>query len=337
MHNRRMRYAVGLMLAFILAIVGGASAQSPQPFDDWLTDLLTEARGRGFSDDLLSQTLVGLTPLHRVIASDRRQAEAILPFEEYLRRRVTPEKVQRGRELVAEHQELLGRIRETYGVPPSIVVAIWGLESRFGQHSGDVPVFQALATLAWEPRRAAFFRGQLYDALTMVDRGHIDAASMKGSWAGAMGQPQFMPSSYLAYAVDFDGDGRRDIWNSPADTFASIANYLARHGWRAEEPWGREVHLTAAVAQRAARTLGMRSSGCRAMREMIGPARLTHWQRLGVRSADGAKLLADLPEAALVRAGRHGFLVHTNYHALLRYNCAHHYALSVAILADRIE
>ena len=328
---------VVLLIALLILWATSGAAQPPQSFDDWLADLLAEARGRGYSDDVLSQTLVGLTPLHRVIASDRRQAEAVLTFEEYLRRRVTPAKVQRARELIAEHQELLTRVRETYGVPPSIVVAIWGLESRFGQHSGDVPIFQALATLAWEPRRAAFFRGQLYDALTMVDRGHIDVASMKGSWAGAMGQPQFMPSSYLAYAVDFDGDGRRDIWASPADTFASIANYLARHGWRANEPWGHEVQVPTAVAQRAARTLGTRSSGCRAMREMIGPARLTHWQRLGVRSADGAKLLADLPEAALVRAGRHGFLVHANYHALLRYNCAHHYALSVAILADRIE
>ena len=335
MHKWTMRARLPIVFAILWATA--AAAQSPQTFDDWLADLLAEARGRGYSDELLAQTLVGVTPLPRVIASDRRQAEAVLTFEEYLKRRVTPERVRRGRELAEEHRELLGRIRDAYGVPPAVIVAIWGLESRFGQHSGDVPVFQALATLAWEPRRAAFFRGQLYDALTMVDRGHIDAASMKGSWAGAMGQPQFMPSSYLAYAVDFDGDGRRDIWASPADTFASIANYLASHGWRADEPWGREVRLTPTIAQHAARTLGTRKSGCRAIREMIGPARLAAWQRLGVRGIDGGKLMAGPPEAALVRAGRHGFLVHGNYNALLRYNCAHHYALSVAILADRIE
>ena len=325
-----------LAVAFLIGVTS-AAAQTPQTFDDWLAALLAEARGRGYSDELLAQTLVGVTPLPRVIASDRRQAEAVLTFEEYIKRRVTPERVQRGRELVAEHREVLTRISHAYGVPPSVIVAIWGLESRFGERSGDVPVFQALATLAWEPRRAAFFRGQLYDALTMVDRGHIDAASMKGSWAGAMGQPQFMPSSYLAYAVDFDGDGRRDIWTSAADTFASIANYLASHGWRADEPWGREVRLTPAIAQHAARALGTRKSGCRAIREMIGPARLARWQRLGVRGTDGGNLLAGPPDAALVRAGRHGFLVHGNYDAILRYNCAHHYALSVAILADRIE
>src|SRR5437667_439706 len=205
---------------------------------------------------------------------DRRQAERTQSFEEYVRRRVTPWVVRRGRELAAEHRELLAQIRERYGVPPEIVVAIWGIESGFGQYGGTVPVFQALATLAWDPRRARLFRAQLYDALTMVDRGHIDAPSMVGSWAGAMGQPQFMPSSYLAYAVDFDGDGRRDIWMSPADTFASIANYLAGHGWRADEPWGYEVRVRPRVVQRATRTLKHRDSGCRAMRETIGPARL---------------------------------------------------------------
>jgi membrane-bound lytic murein transglycosylase B len=151
-----------------------------------------------------------------------------------------------------------------------------------------------------------------------------------------MGQPQFMPSSYLSYAVDFDGDGRRDIWTSPADTFASIANYLARHGWRGEAPWGHEVQVSAAAAKRAERSLGARESGCRAMREMLGPAPLAEWHRLGVRRAGGGKLPAGSQKAALVRVGNRRFLVHGNYDALLRYNCAHYYALSVALLADRI-
>jgi membrane-bound lytic murein transglycosylase B len=334
-----MRVARLLALAILCTAVSMGAAQSgaPQPFEEWLAELLAEARARGYSDALLGQTLVGLTPLARVIASDRQQPEATLTIEEYLRRRVTPETVQRGRELAGEHRELLARVQEAYGVPARFIVAIWGLESKFGSYSGDVPVFQALATLAWEPRRATFFRGQLYDALRMVDRGYIDAPSMKGSWAGAMGQPQFMPSSYLAYAVDFDGDGRRDIWTSAADTFASIANYLARQGWRPDEPWGREVQIAPAVVQRAIRTLGMRSTGCRAMREMIGPARVADWQRLGIRSADGTDLPAAAPWGALVRAGSRSFLVHDNYDAILRYNCAQAYALSVAILADRIE
>jgi membrane-bound lytic murein transglycosylase B len=331
-----MRAVSLVALALVIALTSASHAQPSQAFDEWLQDLLTEARTRGYSDELLAQTLAGLTPLPRVIVSDRRQPEVTLTFDEYLRRRVTPAVVQRGRELATEHREIFAQVRDAYGVPPTIILAIWGLETRFGRYGGDVPVFQALATLAWEPRRATFFRAQLYDALTMVDRRHIDAASMKGSWAGAMGQPQFMPSSYLAYAVDFDGDSRRDIWMSAADTFASIANYLVSHGWQGDEPWGREVRVTPAAAERAARALGTRKSGCRAMREMIGPAPLAAWQRLGVRRPDGANLPTGGPAASLVRVGKQRFLVHGNYDALLRYNCANYYALAVATLADRI-
>jgi membrane-bound lytic murein transglycosylase B len=326
-----------LRLALVLLVLAlPALAHAQQPFDEWLADLHAEARGRGYSDDLLTQALTGLTPLQRVIASDRKQPEVVLTFDEYFRRRVTLPVIADGRDLAGRHQEILGRVRDAYGVPPNVIVAIWGLETRYGRYSGDTPIFQALATLAWEPRRASFFRSQLYDALTMVDRGHIDVPSMKGSWAGAMGQPQFMPSSYLSYAVDFDGDGRRDIWTSAADTFASIANYLSRHGWRGDLPWGYEVRVSAPAMKRAERSLAARESGCRAMRDMLGPASLTEWQRIGVRRAGGGKLPAGPHKAALVRVGSRSFLVHGDYDALLRYNCAHYYALSVALLADRI-
>ena len=329
-----MRIVLLLMLVVLSAFATHATAQKPS-FDQWLAALLAEARAKGYSDDLLQQTLVGVTPLERVIAADRRQAETVLTFEEYVRRRVTPEIVRRGRELGEEHRELLRRVQDAYGVPPAVILSIWANESRFGRWSGDVPVFQALATLAWDPRRATFFRGELFNALRIVDKGHIDAAGMLGSWAGAMGQPQFMPSSYLAYAVDFDGDGRRDIWTSHADTFASIANYLKRHGWSADEPWGHEVEIAPAAATRIGRTITPRRDGCRAMRDMAGPAKLATWQRLGVRRPGDENLPAN-GAAALVRAGDRRFLVRDNYDALLRYNCAHHYALTVGILADRI-
>jgi membrane-bound lytic murein transglycosylase B len=241
-----MRARVLLALAILVMLASPVPAQGPG-FGEWLDALLAEARERGYSEELLQQTLVGLTPLERVIKADRRQTESILTFEEYVRRRITPEVVRRGRDLADEHRDLLTRIQQTYGVPPSIVLSVWANESRFGRFAGDVPVFQALATLAWEPRRAPYFRGELFHALSIVADGHIDAASMVGSWAGAMGQPQFMPSSYRAYAVDFDGDNRRDIWSSHADTFASIANYLKEHGWQADQSWGREVTMTAAA------------------------------------------------------------------------------------------
>jgi membrane-bound lytic murein transglycosylase B len=324
-----------LTLAILVVLACPVRAQSPG-FVEWLDALLAEARDRGYSDELLQQTLVGVTPLERVVNADRRQTESVLTFEEYVRRRVTPDVVRRGRELAEEHRDVLARIEETYGVPPSIVLSIWANESRFGRVAGDIPVFQALATLAWEPRRAPYFRSELFHALRIVADGHIDASSMRGSWAGAMGQPQFMPSSYLAYAVDFDGDSRRDIWTSYADTFASIANYLKEHGWQAGESWGREVSMSRAVARRTARAVKPRGDGCRAMRAMSSPAGMTTWRRLGVRSVDGDTLTMTAPDAALVRAGQRGFLVHANYDVVLRYNCHHHYALTVALLADRI-
>ena len=317
-----------LALALVLLVAEPSAAQPRQPFDAWLAELMNEARARGYSDALLDQTLAGLTPRPGVIASDRRQAERTQSFEEYIRRRVTAAVVQRGRELAAEHREPLTQIRARYGVPPEIVVAIWGFESGYGRYGGSVPVFQALATLAWDPRRARLFRAQLYDALTMVDRGHIDAPSMVGSWAGAMGQPQFMPSSYLRYAVDFDGDGRRDIWVSTADTLASIANYLHGQGWRADEPWGREVLVPKRMPVSA------RRAGCRAMREMSRAFAVAEWRRSGLRPVGGGALGG--PDASLVRAGKRRFLVHANYEALLQYNCAHHYALGVGLLAERI-
>jgi membrane-bound lytic murein transglycosylase B len=314
----------------------GAPVVTGPPFAEWLEALQAEARTRGFGEDLLERTLAGLSPLMDVVARDRRQPEVALTFEEYVTRRLTPEVVRRGQELAREHAALLARVEEAYGVPPAVVVAIWGLESRFGQHAGEVPVIQALATLAWEGRRAALFRGQLWDALAMVARGDVEPASLKGSWAGAMGQPQFMPSSYLAYAVDFDGDGRRDIWTSHADTFGSIAHYLARQGWRAGEGWGREVRVEPEAMKRIGAELRGRASGCRAMRDIVGPASAADWQRLGVRRLEGGALPAADPPAGLVQAGARRFLVHANYDAVLRYNCAHHYALTAGLLADRI-
>jgi membrane-bound lytic murein transglycosylase B len=310
--------------------------ETPMTFERWLGQFLAEARERGFSDDLLARTLGGIRPLPQVVQSDRRQPEMILTFEQYFDRRVTPEVVRQGQELLRGHAPLLARVREAYGVHPAVIVAVWGMESQFGRSAGHIPVFPALATLAWEPRRATFFRAQLYDALAIVARGDIDESRMTGSWAGAMGQPQFMPSSYLAYAVDFDGDGRRDIWTSHADTFASIANYLARHGWRGDETWGHEVRVPPAAAGRLPAGPEPTAPGCRAMRSIRGPMRLDDWQRLGVRRADGGDLPTVDRQAGLVEVDRRRFLVHRNYMALLRYNCAHHYALTVALLADRL-
>ena len=240
-------------------------------------------------------------------------------------------------EHAAAERVTLQQVSDRYGVQPRYLVAVWGMESNFGRFSGVRPVVQALATLAWEGRRGAFFTSELMDALRIVDRGDIDLAVMKGSWAGAMGQTQFMPSSYLRHAEDFDGNGDRDIWRSTPDVLASIANYLKAYGWKADETWGREVRLPAAKADSIVETVGLRTEGCRAEREMTVRRPLKQWQALGVRALDGKALPSAERDASLLRAGKRAFLVYGNYEALLGYNCAHAYALAVSQLADRIR
>jgi membrane-bound lytic murein transglycosylase B len=314
-----------------------AEVDAPQEFAPWLDTLMAEARDRGYSTELVTEALGDLEPLTRVVASDRTQAELTLTFDRYYRTRVTAQTVRRGRELAREHRTLLSRIERTYGVPPRVILAIWGLESRFGRNTGRTPVFQALATLAWEPRRAAFFRGQLFDALTMVSRGYINVSSMTGSWAGAMGQTQFMPSSYLLYAVDFDGDGHRDIWRSTPDALASIASYLKGYGWNEDQAWGREVRVPAAARARIEDEVPARTDGCFAMRNMTERRPLTDWRRFGVRRVDGGPLPEAMMPAGLATLGARTFLLYPNYDVILGYNCAHHYALSVALLSERLR
>jgi len=309
---------------------------TPPPFDAWLSTLIAEARARGFDSGLIDRTLVGLQPLPRVVASDRSQAELVDTLDRYISVRVTPQLVRRGRELERTHARLLTRIEQTYGVPRQYLLSIWGLESRFGRLIGRTPVFQALATLAWEPRRADFFRAQLFDAMQMVARGHIEPGRMTGSWAGAMGQTQFMPSSYLEYAEDFDGDGRRDIWTSVPDSLASIANYLRGYGWQTGESWGREVRAPEA-ATAAAQVLPQRGVGCYAIRTMTARKAVDEWRQLGVRRADGSRLPSSTLEASLATVGDRTFLVYRNYDAILGYNCAHFYALAVSMLADQLR
>jgi membrane-bound lytic murein transglycosylase B len=310
--------------------------ESRPTFSDWLSELRDEAIQRGIAAEIVSQAFDGIEPLERVIASDRNQAEFVLTFDRYLSRVVTPETVRRGRQLYAQHQPLLERVQEAYGVQPRFILAFWGIESRFGRVQGRLPIIPALATLAFDPRRSGFFRNQLFDALEMVNRGYIELPSMRGSWAGAMGQPQFMPSSYLAYAVDFDGDGRKDIWSTEADIFASIANYLSSHGWSDKHTWGREVRVPPGSRARIAAAAPTRASGCAAMRDMRGPLPLDRWHQLGVRRADGGSLPVASLDAWLVTSGSRNFLVYGNYRTILAYNCAHYYALTVGTLADRI-
>jgi membrane-bound lytic murein transglycosylase B len=330
---------VGLVLAHPVAgIVRAQSPEAPRPsFSEWLAGVRSEALSRGIREEIVDAALADVSePLPVILERDRSQAETVLSLEKYLARRVTPKLIKSGRDAYARERELVERIGERYGVPPRIIVAIWGAESNFGRFSGVRPTVSALATLAWDPRRATFFRGELFNALEILNRGDIDLPHLRGSWAGAMGQVQFMPSSYLKFAEDFDGDGRRDIWSTPSDVFASIANYLAGHGWQAGESWGREVKVTPEVARRIASDVAPRNGTCQATRNMTVALPLARWQELGVRQPSGKALPKSETPASLVSGTTRHFLVYPNYDALLEYNCAHSYAITVALLGDAI-
>jgi membrane-bound lytic murein transglycosylase B len=317
---------------------GPAAEVSTRPsFADWLAAVRAEALARGIRPEIVESALADVPePLPVVIERDRAQAEVVETLEQYISRRLTTRNIARGRDQLARQRGLLQRIADTYGVPAPLIVGIWGLESNYGRFTGVRPIIAALATLAYDPRRATLFRNELFSALEILNRGYIDLPRLKGSWAGAMGQPQFMPSSYLEWAEDFDEDGQRDIWSSPGDVFASVANYLKGHGWKDGEPWGREVKVSPEAARAISREIERRDGSCRARRDMTAPLPAERWRALGVRLPDGGALPEDLPDASLVSGTRRHFLAFANYDALLEYNCAHAYALTVGLLSDAI-
>jgi len=314
------------LLAFAALMLAPAAAHAQEDFATWLTALRAEARSQGISDQTLNAALDGIAPIQRVIELDRDQPEFTQTFWTYLGKRVSASRIERGRALLKKNADLLRRIQAQYGVQARFLVAFWGLETNFGQYMGSFPVIGSLATLAHDPRRSDFFRAELLDALRIVEGGHVSPASMKGSWAGAMGQPQFMPSTFVRHAVDDDGDGKRDIWNSLPDVFASASNFLKRSGWQEGETWGREVTLPSGF--------DLELGGLKLRRT------LDEWQRLGVRHANGS----DLPrvagmQASLILPGGHrgpAFLVYQNFRTIMVWNRSILYAIAVGHLADRL-
>ena len=302
----------------------GAAAQAVE-FGDWLADFRVEAAQAGISPAVLDAALGNVKPIPRVIELDRKQPESTQTFEEYLARRVTADLAREGRRLLDKHRALLEAIGEEYGVQPRFIVALWGAETRYGKYTGGFSVIASLATLAHDGRRSKYFRGELLNALRIIDAGHITADQMTGSWAGAMGQSQFMPSSFLHYAVDYDGDQRRDIWGTHADIFASAANYLAHAGWRDDQTWGRKAWLPDGFDPTLA-DLGV-------------VKRLGEWQALGVRRADGSDLPArDLRASIIMPGGEDGpaYVIYDNYRAILKWNRSNYFGVSIGTLADLI-
>lgn len=310
-------------LAFLMLALGSVPAQEPNEFDVWLTGLREEALEQGIRPELLDRALAEVAPMPRVIELDRNQPEFTKTFQQYLELVVPPARVARGRRLLTQHRALLDDIYARYGVQPRFLVAFWGIETNFGETLGGFKVIPALVTLAHDGRRSAYFRGELLDALHILNENHIAPEQMMGSWAGAMGQCQFMPSSFRLYAVDHDGDGRRDIWGNRADVFASAANYLAKSGWQGDRIWGRAVKLPADFAVPE------------------GRLHLSEWQARGVRRADGRDLpqAPDLMAKLILPGTGHdpAYLVYDNFEAILKWNRSTYFALAVGILSDRLR
>ncbi len=297
-------------------------ARGQESFAAFVNGVKAEARRAGLREMTLQQAFAGVEPNQKVIELDRRQPEFTLTWPEY-RARVLPEsRLQAARENYARERPLLARVEERYGVDPLIIMGIWGVESAFGANKGSYRLIEALSTLAWEGRRAAYFRSELINALRILDQGDVTPAHMTGGYAGAMGQPQFMPSSFLRFAVDFDGDGRRDIWDSKADVFGSVGNYLAKNGWRRGEPWAQPVWLPPGFDTAAAQRDNRRS--------------LDEWMRIGVRRLDGRELgRADVQGAVVVPSGAEpgeGFMTYSNFNVIRRYNPSDFNALAVGLL-----
>nr|WP_322868131.1 lytic murein transglycosylase [Aquicoccus sp. G2-2]MEA1114364.1 lytic murein transglycosylase [Aquicoccus sp. G2-2] len=312
---------------------GGASAADPalRPqknagYDAWVLAFRPRAEARGISQATFNRAFRSAGFLPGVIERDRNQTEFKRSFEDYMAIMAGDEKVATGRREFAARRKLLGEIEARYGVPAEIVAAIWGVESRFGARRGDIPVISATSTLAYEGRRGVFFEKQLIAALKIIQRGDVSAEQMTGSWAGAMGHTQFIPTTFEAYAVDFRGEGRRDIWgDDPTDALASAAAYLARSGWRKGQLWGLEVRVPSGF------NAGLAGRGTKKS--------VADWAALGVVPISGGRLPDHGAGSILLPMGASGpaFLVFRNFSVILRYNNSENYALGVGHLADRLR
>ncbi|MGA3002309.1 MAG: lytic murein transglycosylase [Acetobacteraceae bacterium] len=308
------------LAAAVPAVLAGP-ARAANSFQAFVAEVYAEAAADGIRRDVLDAAFAGVVPNQAVIQKDRRQVEFNMTWPQYRALVVSDQRIADGRVAVAANRAWLVRADSYFRVAAPVIAGIWGVESNFGVLTGNYKVVEALATLGWEGRRAAFFRSELVAALRILNDGDIGPAGMTGSYAGAMGQPQFMPTSYLRLAVDFDGDGRRDIWNSKADVLGSIANFLAHSGWRQGEPWGQPVRLPPGLVPMG--------------REERRP--LAEWARMGVvPTGDRWAASGDAPAAVVAPDGPGGetFLVFNNFAAIRRYNPSDFYAIAVGLVGD---
>ncbi|OZB05088.1 MAG: lytic transglycosylase [Idiomarina sp. 34-48-12] len=324
---RNLTLAVVFMAVPWLAVAEEKAEKGEEGFAAYVEQIKQEALADGYKAETLETAFAGVEFYQRSVKADRNQPEFKLTLDTYLPRAVPEWKAKKAVEMYEQHRELLEKIGAEYGVQPRFIVALWGIETNFGSFTGGMDVISALTTMAYEGRREAFFKKELWHALTIVEEGHIPIEQMKGSWAGAMGQAQFMPSSFMSYAVDYDGDGRKDIWGSQGDVFASAANYLKSVGWRDDVTWGRQVQLPEEFDSELA-SLNVKKP-------------LSEWQELGVRRYDGGDLPQrdDIEASVVIPDDKQGrvFLAYNNYDALMRWNRSHYFVAAVGYLSDRIR
>jgi len=297
-------------------------------FADWLADFKQEAIAKGIRPETVDSAFAGMTePLEKVITLDGKQPEHTILFSEYVKNIVSEKRVKLAKAKLEENRATLQQIEQVYQVDASIIVALWSIESNFGKNQGNYSVVQSLASLAYEGRRSEFFKKELVNALKIMEQENIPPEELTGSWAGAMGQTQFMPSSFLSYAVDFDGNGKKDIWHSDADALASIANYLHQKHWKLHEGWGIKVKLP-----------DDNSEKWQGYGKQKQP--LMTWSQLGIRQINGKKIPQKALQARLVIPEDDtpsAFLVFPNYEIIMDWNRSTYFATSVGLLADAIR
>lgn len=319
------RYLAFLGLLVLLSFVTPVHAQE-QSFEDWVESFKARAAAEGVSGRVVEEAFSNLAPNETVIKLDRKQPEGTVTLKQYLKNTVTQRRIEKGRAMMQEHHEILKKVSEQYGVQPQYIVALWAVESNFGGNTGNFSVVESLATLAYEGRRAELFGRELIAALKIIDREHMAPSELLGSWAGAMGDCQFMPSTYLRHAVDGDGDGKRDIWGNHADVFASVANYLHSLNWDSKQSWGVAVNAPA----------GFKAADADIKRGKTA----SQWRKQGFTYAKNGKKVARGDETLYaIYPGSHAegvYLVSENFQALLKWNRSRYFATAVGTLADAI-
>ena len=320
-----------IIIIFTIINLSSLQADEDYSFVKWLENIKNIATKQGISEETIDLSFRDIAIHERVLELDRSQPEFTLTLDEYLNNTTPKSRMLKGKKLYSEHKDLLLRIYSKYGVQPRFILALWGIETSFGTYTGSFNVIRSLSTLSHDLRRREFFTDELINALTIIDQGHITSDEMMGSWAGAMGQNQFMPSSFLNYATDFDNDGKKDIWSTLPDVFASSSNYLKESGWNDDLTWGREVMTSKSISDNFITT---------SAKEINISKSLSEWAALGILKKNGEKLpLRDIQAYLVYPEGEEGqkFLVYENFKVIMKWNRSLFFGLSVGILSDMIE